>query len=69
MLQSKQIGGLNGLKKDPYMFCLQKTNFRSKDTHTESKRQKKIFHVHGNENKSWASNTYITILDTDLSVY
>ena len=46
------------IKQYPYIYCLQETHFRSKDTQRlKVKRWKKIFHENGNK-KNWGSNTY-----------
>ena len=39
--------------QDPYIFCLQETHFRSKDTYRLKERGwKKIFHENGNQKKA-----------------
>ena len=39
-------------KKDPYIFCLQETHFRPRDTYRLKVRGwKKIFHANGNQKK------------------
>ena len=40
-------------KQDPYIFCLQETHFRRRDTHRLKVRGwKKIFHANGNQKKA-----------------
>ena len=40
-------------KQDPYIYCLQETHFRPRDTYTLKVRGwKKIFHANGNQKKS-----------------
>ena len=40
-------------KQDPYIYCLQETHFRSKDTYRlKVKGQKKIWHANGNYRKT-----------------
>ena len=47
-------------KQNPYTYCLQKTQFRSEDTHgLKVKGWKKIFHKNENKrSKNCSSNTY-----------
>ena len=54
MLQPKDIDLLNGYKKkDPYICCLQETQFRPRDTYRLKVRGwKKIFHANGNQKKT-----------------
>ena len=54
MLQPKGIGWLIGQRKqDPYIYCIQETSFRPKDTHKlKVKGCKKILHANGNEKKA-----------------
>ena len=43
-------------KQDPYIFCLQQTHFRSKDTYRLKVRGwKKVFHANGNRKKAGAA--------------
>ena len=53
-LQPKVTDKLNGYKnKDPYISCLQETQFRPKDTYRLSVRGwKNIFHANGKQNKA-----------------
>ena len=53
MLQPKDIDWLNGYqKKGPYICCLQKIDFRPRDTYRLKVRGwKKIFHANGNQKK------------------
>ena len=49
-------------KQDPYMYiyCLQETRLRSKDTHRlKVKGWEKIFYANGKEKESWGSSTNI----------
>ena len=40
-------------KQDPYIFCLQETHFRPKDTYTlKMRRWKNIFHANGKQKKA-----------------
>ena len=40
-------------KQDPYICCLQQTQFRSKDTHKlKVKEQKKVFYSNGNKKET-----------------
>ena len=49
------------LKQDPYIFCLQETHFRPRDTYRLKVRGwKKIFHANGNQKKAG-----VTILISD----
>ena len=54
MLQSKGIEWLIGLKKqDSYIYCIQQTDFRPKDTNKRKvKGWKKIFHANDKEKKA-----------------
>ena len=60
MLQSKDIDWMNGLKKkkDPYICCLQDTQFSSTDTHiqTESERMEKHIICKWKSKGSWSIN-------------
>ena len=48
-------------KQDPYICCLQETNFTSRDTYKlKERRWKKIFHANGNQKKAG-----VAILITD----
>ena len=48
-------------KQDPYIFCLQETHFRTRDTYRLKVRGwKKIFHANGNQKKAG-----VTILISD----
>ena len=53
----KDTDWLNGLKKqDLYIYCLQETHFRSKDTYRlKVKGWKNIFHANGKEKKAWVA--------------
>ena len=52
MLQPKDTDWLNGYKNDPYIYCLQETHFRPRDTYRLKVRGwKKIFHANGNQKK------------------
>ena len=40
-------------KQDPYIYCLQETHFKTRDTHgLKVKCWKKIFHANGNQKKA-----------------
>ena len=54
MLPPKDTDWLNGYKKkDPYICCLQETQFRPRDTYRLKVRGwKKIFHANGNQKKA-----------------
>ena len=42
--------------QDPYIFCLQGSHTRTKDSHRlKSKRMEKIFHANGNFQKAWVA--------------
>ena len=48
-------------KQDPYIYCLQETHFRPRDTYRLQVRgRKKIFHANGNQKKAGVT---ILILD------
>ena len=38
-------------KQDPYICFLKQTHLKTRDTHTESEGQGKIFHANGDQNK------------------
>ena len=54
-------------KQDPYICCLQETDFTLRDTYRQSGGWRKIFHANGNQKKagkkkkkeSWSSNSHI----------
>ena len=54
MLQPKDTGWLNGLKKQgPYTCCVQETHFRPKEIYRLKVREwKNIFHVNGKQKKA-----------------
>ena len=61
MLQPKDTDWLNGLKSKTciYIYCLQETNFRPKDTYRlKVWKWKKVLFPNGNK-KSWGSYTHI----------
>ena len=62
MLQPKDKDWLEWLRKqDPYICCLQETNFRPRDTYRLKVRGwKKVFHANGNKKKAG-----VTILISD----
>ena len=62
MLQPEDIDWLTRYKKqDPYIFCLQETHFRPRDTYRLKVRGwKKVFHANGNQKKA-----EVTILISD----
>lgn len=63
MLQPKDTDWLSGIKnKDHiYIYCLQETHFRSRDTYQlKVRRWKKVCHVNGNQKKAEVA---ILILD------
>ena len=55
MLQPKDTGSLNGYKNKThiYIYCLQETHFRPRDTNKlKVRRGKKIFYANGNQKKA-----------------
>ena len=54
--QPKAMDLLGGLKKDPYVCCLQKTHCRPRDTHRlRVKEWENVFYARGNCNKTGAA--------------
>ena len=63
MIQSKDTDWKTGLKKkkEPMIYCLQKTELKAKETYKLKVREcKKLFHANGKNRESSSGNTHIT---------
>ena len=57
-------------KQDPYIFCLQETHFRPKDTYTlKMRRWKNIFHANGKQKKAGVAILISDKIDLKLKEY